>query len=171
MYSKDFRQRPQPTSQEVHVRAAGIELVRPGRRLSLPPPHLGIAASCPAEALSGLCFHFCDTQASSRPLGYREGAPGMSVFYGSARARGQVDSKPGLGTTDVSRSPRFLAGCATLRSSFSVSSASPSLCCRLVAQSCLTVCDSMDCSPPGSSVHGISQARILEWGSFSGGPS
>ena len=30
-------------------------------------------------------------------------------------------------------------------------------------QSCLTLCDSMDCSPSGSSVHGISQARILEW--------
>ena len=33
----------------------------------------------------------------------------------------------------------------------------------LVAQSCLTLCNPMDCSPPGSSVHGISQARILEW--------
>ena len=33
----------------------------------------------------------------------------------------------------------------------------------LVAQSCPTLCDSMDCSPPGSSVHGIFQARILEW--------
>ena len=32
-----------------------------------------------------------------------------------------------------------------------------------VAQSCLTLCDPMDCSLPGSSVHGISQARILEW--------
>ena len=30
-------------------------------------------------------------------------------------------------------------------------------------QSCLTPCDPMDCSPPGSSVHGILQARILEW--------
>ena len=30
-------------------------------------------------------------------------------------------------------------------------------------QSCLTVWDSMDCCPPGSSVHRISQARILEW--------
>ena len=28
---------------------------------------------------------------------------------------------------------------------------------------CLTLCDSMDCSLPGSSVHGIFQARILEW--------
>ena len=33
----------------------------------------------------------------------------------------------------------------------------------LVAQSCRTLCDPMDCSPPGSSVHGILQARILEW--------
>ena len=31
------------------------------------------------------------------------------------------------------------------------------------AQSCLTLCDPMACSPPGSSVHGVSQARILEW--------
>ena len=33
----------------------------------------------------------------------------------------------------------------------------------LVAQSCLTLCDLMDCSLPGSSVHRISQARVLEW--------
>ena len=32
-----------------------------------------------------------------------------------------------------------------------------------VAQSCLTLNDPMDCSPPGSSVHGIFQARVLEW--------
>ena len=30
-------------------------------------------------------------------------------------------------------------------------------------QSCLTLCNPMDCSPPGSSVHGIFQARVLEW--------
>ena len=33
----------------------------------------------------------------------------------------------------------------------------------LVIQSCLTLCNPKDCSPPGSSVHGILQARILEW--------
>ena len=33
----------------------------------------------------------------------------------------------------------------------------------LVAQSCPTLCDPMDCSLPGSSVHGIFQARVLEW--------
>ena len=30
-------------------------------------------------------------------------------------------------------------------------------------QSCPTLHDSMDCSPPGSSIHGIFQARVLEW--------
>ena len=30
-------------------------------------------------------------------------------------------------------------------------------------QSCQTLCDTMDCSPPGSSVHGTLQAKILEW--------
>ena len=43
----------------------------------------------------------------------------------------------------------------------------------LVVQSCLTLCDPMDCSPPGFSVRGILQARILEWAaiSFSRGSS
>ena len=40
-------------------------------------------------------------------------------------------------------------------------------------QSCLTLCDPLDCRPPGSSVHGILQSRILEWVAmpFSGGSS
>ena len=33
----------------------------------------------------------------------------------------------------------------------------------LVTQSCLTLCNPMDCGPPGFSVHGILQARILAW--------
>ena len=39
-----------------------------------------------------------------------------------------------------------------------------------VTQLCLTLSDPMDCSLPGSSVHGIVQARVLEWGAiaFSG---
>ena len=35
-----------------------------------------------------------------------------------------------------------------------------------VVQSCLTLHDPMDCSLPGSSVHGIFQARVLEWGAI-----
>ena len=34
---------------------------------------------------------------------------------------------------------------------------------ELVAQSCPTLCDPMDCSLPGSSIHGILQKRMLEW--------
>ena len=37
------------------------------------------------------------------------------------------------------------------------------VCVFLVTQSCPTLCDPMDCSPPGSSVHGISQASMLKW--------
>ena len=35
-----------------------------------------------------------------------------------------------------------------------------------VAQLCPTLCDPMDCSLPGSSIHGIFQARVLEWGAI-----
>ena len=46
-------------------------------------------------------------------------------------------------------------------------------CFCLVAKLCPTLCDPTDCSPPGSSVHGILQARTLEWVaiSFSRGSS
>ena len=37
---------------------------------------------------------------------------------------------------------------------------------REVTQSCPTLSEPMDCSPPGSSIHGIFQARVLEWGAI-----
>ena len=45
--------------------------------------------------------------------------------------------------------------------------------CFLITKSCLTLCNPMDCSTPGSSVYGIFQAKILEWVAitFSGGSS
>ena len=49
----------------------------------------------------------------------------------------------------------FAYKCATEVTSF--------LCWHLVAKLCLTLCDPMDCGPPGSSVHGISQSRIRKW--------
>ena len=48
-------------------------------------------------------------------------------------------------------------GCRLLLQSMKVKSQSE------VAQSCPTLSDPMDCSPPGSSIHGIFQARVLEW--------
>ena len=41
------------------------------------------------------------------------------------------------------------------------------ICCCLVAKSCLTLCDPVNWSPPGSSVHGSFQLRILEWAAIS----
>ena len=38
-----------------------------------------------------------------------------------------------------------------------------SYCYCLVAKLCLTLCNPMDCSPPNTAVHGVFQARILEW--------
>ena len=51
-------------------------------------------------------------------------------------------------------------GCHFLLQSMKVNSESE------VAQSCLTLSDPMDCSLPGSSIHGIFQARVLEWGAI-----
>ena len=62
-------------------------------------------------------------------------------------------------------SPRVELSCSFLRKTiiFRVWSATLASLACLCAQSCLTLCNPVDCSPPGSSVHGISQARILEW--------
>ena len=51
-------------------------------------------------------------------------------------------------------------GCHSLLQCMTVKSESE------VAQSCLTLSDPMDCSPPGSSIYGIFQARVLEWGAI-----
>ena len=52
------------------------------------------------------------------------------------------------------------AGCHFLLQCMKVKSESE------VTQSCPTLSDPMDCSPPGSSIHGIFQARVLEWGAI-----
>ena len=58
--------------------------------------------------------------------------------------------------------PESWAGCLTLLMENSKSFAGICCCCS-VAKSCPTLSDPMDCSLPGSSVHGIIQAKILEW--------
>ena len=71
-----------------------------------------------------------------------------------------------LGFWILSFKPEFSVSSFTLiKKLFSSSSLSVICCCYCsVAQSCSTLCDVMDCSLPGSSVHGVLQARIiLEW--------
>ena len=59
-----------------------------------------------------------------------------------------------------SRGKNTRVGCHFLLQCMQVKSASE------VTQSCLTLSDPMDCSLPGSSIHGIFQARVLEWGAI-----
>ena len=65
---------------------------------------------------------------------------------------------PGVTTRDVSR----FCQVSMEAKSASKGSASGSVCVCVHAQLCPSLCDPMDCSPPGSSAHGILQARILE---------
>ena len=52
---------------------------------------------------------------------------------------------------------------SNIKNMFKMKLFSSKMCGAQSPQSCPTLCDPMDCSPPGSSVHGILQARILEW--------
>ena len=72
------------------------------------------------------------------------------VLKGSSRGGKEAASPSPLGLCRGALQPP--AGQAAMRSK-----------CLLVAQSCLTLCDPTDFSPPGSIVHGILQARTLEW--------
>ena len=74
--------------------------------------------------------------------------PGMEEAWGAA-VYGVAQSQTGLKRLSSS-SRQLLCGLCVL-------------CCAKSLQSCLTLCDPMECSPPGSSVHGVLQARILEW--------
>ena len=69
-------------------------------------------------------------------------------------------------TYDQNVTFQFTSHCHTAHSSKNrrfLRTAIHSCMCAKLLQSYLTLCDPIDCSPPGSSVHGTSQARILEW--------
>ena len=67
-------------------------------------------------------------------------------------------------STPEAAAPFQLHSPLSLQTACQLVPSSTSACVCLVAQSCPILCDPVDCSPPGSSVHGILQARILEWG-------
>ena len=80
----------------------------------------------------------------------------MSVEGGATLARGGLSQPHGRDGLRAAAPPRVPPGPARPSSE----ALAPDICCHWL---CLTLCDPMDCSPPGSSVHGILQARILEW--------
>ena len=82
--------------------------------------------------------------AESLPLNHQQSPPYL-------KRTGQVDPRPGT------------TGTGPLRPSQEENHGNLTAASCLVAQSCPTLCDPMDCSPPDSTVHGILEARILEW--------
>ena len=74
----------------------------------------------------------------------RDGGAWWAAVYGVAHSRTQLKQ---LSSSSSNRQKSSLT----------------KMCCCLVTKLCPTLCDPMDCSPPGSSVHRISQVRILEW--------
>ena len=78
-----------------------------------------------------------------------------------------LSSTPGQGQgTEINRFYTKNGGMGKLPLALEKRSESPpgsQFCCCVIAKSCLTLCHLMDCSLPGSSVHGIFQARILDW--------
>ena len=81
--------------------------------------------------------HFAAQSSEGQPLGREE--------------RGTCDRSLNLGQLSGARAVFWLKSAQNFKRVCSVS------------QSCLPLCDPMDCSPPGSSVHRISQLRLLEW--------
>ena len=99
-------------------------------------------------------------------------SPLQGIFQNQGSNSGLPHCRQGLSHLSHKGSPFYCLSCRFCHL-LTPSLPSPSFSEVLVAQSCLTLCNPTDCSPPGSSVHGILQARILEWVaiSFSRGSS
>ena len=115
-------------------------------------PWLG---SCPARSLglSSLAHLFLRTQSWADPHKNIKGAAVVSNSVQPPRRQPTRLPRPW-----ASPGKNSGVGCHFLLQCMKVKSE------REVAQSCPTLSDPMDCSPPGSSVHGIFQARVPEWG-------
>ena len=76
------------------------------------------------------------------------------LYIGASLVAQLVKNLPAMQETPVQFLGHFLLQCMKVKSESEV------------PQSCPTLSDPMDCGPPGSSIHGISQARVLEWGAI-----
>ena len=109
----------------------------------------------------------CLLQATSLPLSH-QGSPTQSFFLNcppSSHQETRKKEKPSKLPVERSATPRISTGYNSLwwwKQSFEICIHHVRVCAKSL-QLYLTLCDSIECSPTGSSVHGILQARILEW--------
>ena len=101
--------------------------------------------------LPAYCLFYGRAEQVSIPFQLGMSVPSLSTWISDPSHCHRTED--GVSVLGHLSSPHFPAFYLTL-TSFAVCS---------VTQWCLTLCNPLDCSPPGSSVHGISQARILEW--------
>ena len=105
--------------------------------------------------------HVGGQQAPEASWGGQAPSPSLSIVLPLVLPVPPGEGSPGLDrATLVTSSQTSFQGkrcCACMLGCFAAAAAAKSL------QSCPTLCDPVDYSPPGSSVHGILQARILEW--------
>ena len=99
-----------------------------------------------SQAVMFLGLHFSNSQMKYSPLCSAGTREGERLAQGHTASRCQFCSLCHQGLLDFFLTITF---CRKVK--------------VLVTQSCLTLCDLMDCIPPGSSVHGILQVRIPEW--------
>ena len=115
-----------------------------------------------------LNFHFslsCTGEGNGTPLQRscledpRDGRAWWAAIYGVAQSRTRLKRL----SRGSSRRNQHFQEARSAHPVIPISSVNPPCCdCCLVAKSCSTLCNPMDCSPPGPSMHGTSQARILE---------
>ena len=147
--------------------AQALPLASSSGGVGVPPPQAPSLKKCRGRSnmnCNGLFQHICrQAQVEGKPIWL-----GQGVNYGlllSRFSRVQLCATPQTATYQAPLSLRFSrqehwSGLPFLLQCMKVKSGSE------VAQSCPTLSDPMDCSLPGSSAHGIFQARVLEWGAI-----
>ena len=108
--------------------------------------HCSISSCCGAQTLGHASFNSCDSQALQHKFSSCSSACGIFLDQGSKPVSHALAGR--YFTTEPPGKPyNFIT----------------SIYACLVAQLCPTLCNHMNCSLPGSSIHGILQARTLEW--------
>ena len=134
------------------------------------PTSLGTAVdsgvwSCRGCSSTSTCLSFLLPETGLRTVAASSGACGVISAEKTLRMQcpgaGRLSGGSVCLLFSLWQAPNRNAGCHSPEPQMSIWK--PDSKCVFVAQSCPTLCDPVDRNPPGSSIHGVLQARILEW--------